>query len=545
MLRRLEIENYGLIPRAQVAFSDGATIFTGETGSGKTMILGALALVLGARANTEMVRRGASRAIVTLVFERDGFEIDDGEDASFVREITDAGKSAMRVNGRQATAGYVREISPLLAEIVGQHEAQRLLSPAYHLELLDRFGGEPAFDARKAVAGAYERVRERARALAELDGDERRAIERFEDARYALEEIAAAAPQAGEDEALAQRRRLLDNIEHVTQALRAANDALAGDDGSASGALGTASAALLGVASMSPNLAAMADEAAVLQDQANELAVKIARVLDDTEFDAAELEAITARLDVLDRLKRKYGGSLDAVLAHAQEAEAIVRSYEARDERSETLRKELEAARSALSEAAAVLSGVRRDAARRLCAAVEAECADLALASSRFEIALEPRDEIAADGAESVELLFSANPGEPVRPLSRVASGGELSRILLALIVALAQSRPRTALVFDEIDAGIGGATATAVGARIGRLAKGGQVMCVTHLAQLATWAQRHYVLAKVERDGAAAIEVREVDGDEARAAELARMLSGESHDAALEHARTLLRAAR
>jgi DNA repair protein RecN (Recombination protein N) len=554
MLRRLLIENYGLIERAEIAFAEGATIFTGETGSGKTMILGALAFALGARASADAVRRGAARAAVTLTFEpdaalrerfaADGFDVDEGEEASFAREVTDAGKSSMRVNGRAATAGYARELAPLVAEIVGQHEAQRLLAPAYHLELLDRFGGADACLARAEVREAYERAARASRAVAELAGDERRALERYEDARFAADEIASAQPEPGEDERLTRRRRLLDNVEHVAAALRIAHDALAGDEASASSALGAAGVALGGIASMSAELAAMAEQAAVFQDEARELAVKIARELDRTEFDPAELETINARLDVLDRVKRKYGGSIEAVLAHRASAQEIVRSYEARDERAAELAAEAAEARRSLELAAASLTSIRVREAARLCAAVQAEFADLALASGRLDVALERRDDIAPDGADAVELLFAANAGEPLRPLARVASGGELSRVLLALVVALAGARAPTALVFDEIDAGIGGATATAVGARLGRLARAGQLLCVTHLAQLATWADRHYVLEKHERDGATTIALREIAGDEARAAELARMLSGEAHEAALEHARTLLRVA-
>jgi DNA repair protein RecN (Recombination protein N) len=391
MLRRLLIENYGLIERAEIAFAEGATIFTGETGSGKTMILGALAFALGARASADAVRRGAARAAVTLTFEpdaalrerfaADGFDVDEGEEASFAREVTDAGKSSMRVNGRAATAGYARELAPLVAEIVGQHEAQRLLAPAYHLELLDRFGGADACLARAEVREAYERAARASRAVAELAGDERRALERYEDARFAADEIASAQPEPGEDERLTRRRRLLDNVEHVAAALRIAHDALAGDEASASSALGAAGVALGGIASMSAELAAMAEQAAVFQDEARELAVKI-----------------NARLDVLDRVKRKYGGSIEAVLAHRASAQEIVRSYEARDERAAELAAEAAEARRSLELAAASLTSIRVREAARLCAAVQAEFADLALASGRLDVALERRDGAALCG---------------------------------------------------------------------------------------------------------------------------------------------------
>lgn len=542
MLTRLEIENYGLIARGAIEFSPGATIFTGETGSGKTMILGALDFALGERASADVVRRGAKRAVVTLTFEpdetlrerllADGYELDSGEDATIVREMSDAGKSNVRVNGRAATASYAREIGTQLAEIVGQHDAQRLLAPAYHVELLDRFGGPPTIAARDAVDGARELVARATRELATLHGDERRAHERYEDARFAVEEIDAVAPQVGEDERLSERRRYLDNVERIAIALRGAHEALGGDDESASGALGVASAALHGIADISTDLHAMADAAAALQSETTDLATRIARELDATEFDAGELETINARLDVLDRLKRKRGGTIEAVLAAATQARSIVEAFDSRDEQTAQLAAALREAESVLARDEELLLKLRQAAAAKLTSAIVKELGALALGSARFDVSFEP-----------IEFVFAANKGEPLRPLARIASGGELSRVLLALVVVLAGARERTALIFDEIDTGIGGTTATAVGTRIGRLAEEGQVVCVTHLAQLATWSDRHYVLEKREKGDVTTIDVQEISGEDARAAELARMLSGESHDVALEHARMLLRA--
>ena len=542
MLTRLEIENYGLIAHGAIEFSAGATIFTGETGSGKTMILGALGFALGERASADAVGRNASRATVTLTFEPgealrnrlsvDGYELDPGEDGTIVREMSDAGKSSVRVNGRIATAGYVREIGEQIAEIVGQHDAQRLLLPAYHLELLDRFGGAPAIAAREAAAASRQRVTTCAQELQSIQGDERRARERYDDAHFVLDEIDGAAPLPREDERLSERRRYLDNVERIAAALRTAHDALGGDDASATEALGLAASSLHGIADISVPLRSMADAAAALQSEVTELATRLARQLDETDFDAAELEAINGRLDVLDRLKRKHGGSIEAVLQAGIDARRIVETFESRDELAAKLGAVMREAEAALAADEARLRAIREEAAERLTTAMHGELAALALGSARFEVAFEP-----------IEFTFAANKGEPLRPLARVASGGELSRVLLALVVVLAGARERTALIFDEIDSGIGGATATAVGARIGRLASEGQVVCVTHLAQLATWSDRHYVLEKREKGAKTTITVREIAGEEARAAELARMLSGESHEVALEHARMLLRA--
>lgn len=550
-LRRLTIEDYGLIARAQIEFAAGATMFTGETVSGKTMVLGALGFVLGDRAGAGAVRRGAPRAVVTLEFEpsdplrerlgRDGYELDPGEDAVLARELSENGKSALRLNGRPATAAYVREMATSIADVVGQHDAQRLLAPAYQVELLDRFAGDPAERARERVAAAHESVQALAQRLHVLDGDERRAEEQLAFARFALDEIEKSAPAAGEEEPLMRRRHLLDNVERVASALRAAHQALAGGESCAGDALGDASAALRGIAEIGGNLAEMAGQAAALQSEANDLSLRVARELESTEFDPADLEKINARLDVLDRLKRKYGGSIEAVLASAAEFASTVELCGDRGERRAQIRAELDAARAQLREEAAELARLRRAAAKHLRGAMLPELADLALPSARFDVRFEVLPEIGPGGAERLEFVFAANKGEPEGPLARIASGGELSRVLLALVVVLAASREPTALVFDEIDTGIGGATATAVGVRLGRLATAAQVVSVTHLAQIATWADCHYVLEKIERRGGTTIELRRADTVPERTSELARMLSGEAHDAAVRHAAALL----
>lgn len=552
MLHELQIESFGLIERADVEFAKGATIFTGETGSGKTMLIGALDFVLGARAGPDVVRRGAARAQVTLVFDpndrlrarltADGFEIDGGESATITREIGESGRSTTRVNGRPSTASYVREIRDGIAELIGQHEAQRLLSPNYHLDLLDRFAGDAAARLRKVVAQAYARAQTAVQALASLERDERLAEQRYEDARFAIAEIEAARLEPSEIERLHERRTYLENTERIAVALQGAREALAAEEGGAIGALGTASVALAGIAAFDGALRSAQERAANCQADAIELAAEVARAFEAAEYDPAELDAINARLDTIERLKRKYGETVEAIAVYAQRARELIDEYEGRDRYMAQLQAEAAAAAGALEDAAAALSDIRVGAIATLRNRMIVELAELALASGRFDVSIEPLERAGPNGGERVEFLFAANTGEAARPLSRVASGGELSRVLLALVVALAGARESSsALVFDEIDAGIGGATATAVGARIGELARRGQVLCVTHLAQLATWAQRHYRLDKLERSGATVITVRAIDNAKERETEIARMLSGESHDVALRHARALL----
>ncbi|MDP9110469.1 MAG: DNA repair protein RecN [Candidatus Eremiobacteraeota bacterium] len=550
-LRRLTIESYGLIERAEIDFADGATMFTGETGSGKTMILGALGFVLGGRAAAESVRRGASKAVASLEFEPDetlrvrmaddGFDTDPGEAAVLSREITENGKSNIRLNGRPVTSGYVRDLAGEIADVVGQHDAQRLLQAAYHVEILDRFAGAHALELRTNVSRLHGCARDLDSELQTFDAQARHAHEQSAFASFALAEIEKDDPDPQEESRLHERRTVLDNVEKITQALRVAHDALAGGERAASDRLGETASSQRAIADMSSELRELGDAAATLQSEAGDLSVRIARALDASDFEPRELETINARLDVLDRLKRKYGGTIEAVLRTAAEFRSTLSSEENRDQRRSAILSELDAARQELAKTARQLSKTRRGAAKALQERVAAEFADLALGGARFDVRFTDLPEVEAAGSERIEFVFSANTGEPERALSRVASGGELSRLLLAMVVASTSGRVSSALVFDEIDAGIGGATATAVGTRLGRLAAAGQVLCVTHLAQIASWADRHYVLEKRETRHGAQIEVRNVATSAERAAELARMLSGEAQDVALRHARALL----
>lgn len=555
MLTSLRIEDYGLIAQAEIAFAGGATIFTGETGSGKTMLLGALDFALGERAGADVVRRGAQRASVTLAFDPagvlrerlrgDGYELDDGEEAAIVREVSAAGRSSIRLCGRPSTAAYVRGIAEDVAEIVGQHEAQRLLSSAMHLELLDRFGGEPTLRMREDISSAYARVASATHALDAMLHEEHRARERYDEALTAAQEIEGASLDPSELERLERRRVYLDNLERITLALGSAREALADDERGAAQTLGAVAAALSSVADCGPELAELAQRGAALQSDAVELTADVARAIESSEYEPGELEAINERLSTIERLRRRYGGAIDDVIEHGRRARQKADDFAGRDAAIARLRSESTAAAAELERLAKALGETRRKAATALRKRVVAEFPDIALGSGRFEIEVSALDVIGPTGGDRVAFLFSANAGESVQPIARVASGGERSRVLLALIVALAQSRDGgAALVFDEIDAGIGGATATAVGERIGALAKCGQVICVTHLAQIATWAERHYALEKFETRGETTIAVRELANRKERESEVARMLSGETHETALKHARTLLKAA-
>jgi DNA repair protein RecN (Recombination protein N) len=549
-LVRLEIEDFALFSRAELEFAAGFTACTGETGSGKTMLLGALAFVLGERSSADLVRAGGP-ARVTLEVELDdalrgrlaaeGFESGD-ETAILSRELTVSGKSTARVNGRLATSSQLRALGELIAEQIGQHEQQRLLSRAYQLDLLDAFAGPDALARRAEVARAYERTLQLEGALRELSDDAGRALAELEFARFAAHEIDAAALGDGEDERLRERREYLSNVERIAAALGSAHASLAGGENAALDALGTAAAMLAAVARFGPSLERLARALSALQSEAGEAAVALARELEATEFDPAEAESVSGRLDVIERLNKKYGGSTAAIRATRARLEETIERETTRDEREETLRGALAAERATLARAAGELTRLRAEAGRRLAARVAGELAGLAMPAARFGVNLEPSVEIGPGGAESALFALAPNAGEPLRPIARAASGGELSRVLLALVVVLADERERTALIFDEIDAGIGGATAGAVGVRLGALARASQVLCVTHLAQIASWADRHYALRKREDGAATTIELVPLDDERAVLAEIARMLSGSPSGAALDHAEALVR---
>jgi DNA repair protein RecN (Recombination protein N) len=551
MLSLLTVENYGLIRNAELEFASGATIVTGETGSGKTMVLGALAFVLGARAGADVVRPGARAARVTLTFDPDdamrerlaelGCPLDLGEEASVTREITAQGRSSLRVGGVPVSASVLREATDGLADLVGQHEAQRLLSSRYHTMLVDRAGGAPLAEALEAVRRASERRRAAEEALAAIVADDERARRRRDDAARTVAELEVLAPEAGEYARLHARARVLESGQRVREALALAHEALAGDDRSARTAVGAARTALAGIASLDGAYGALRDRLAAIEDETAEIAIELARALDGLDADPGELDATNERLADYERAMRRHGVEADALAEILAAARAEVEAFDDRDATLARLQGEADAARAELERAAARLTRLRRDAAERLAAAVRRELPALVLPNARFEVTFEPLPEIGPTGAERLEFAFAADGEESAKPLLRCASGGELSRVLLALVVALADRRERTALIFDEIDTGIGGATARAVGERLARLARSGQVVCVTHLAQIAVHAERHYVLEKREGSSGAEIVLHELRDDEERVREIARMLSGESHESALAHARRLL----
>lgn len=523
MLVELAVRNLGVIPEARIPFGSGLVALTGETGAGKTMVVEALQLLLGGRPDPGRVRTGCAEATVEGLFAV-------GDTEWVLRRTVPAhGRSRSYVNGELATAATLGEIGASLLELHGQHAQQALLQPRTQRSALDRFGGidrTPFVEARRRVTACEA-------ALADLGGDDRTRARELDLCRFQVDEIDAVAPVPGEDEALAAEEDLLAAaVQHRQSAERAAG--LLADDGAAGELVARAVAELGEAAPFDAVRSRLVDLDAELSDCAAELR----RLADAIEPDDERLAAVRERRHQLVQLRRKYGDTLDEVLAHRDEMARRVEELAAHDEVRERRRAELDAARSALATTAAALGRARRDAAPGLAAAVEAHLADLALPGARMEVGVADTPEHPGAG-EAVEFRLAANAGVAPAGLSRVASGGELSRVMLSLRLVLSEGPPT--MVFDEVDAGIGGEAALAVGRALAELGADRQVIVVTHLAQVAAFADAQIRVAKSQEADAAVTTARVLDGDE-RVVELSRMLSGSPDSAtARRHAEELL----
>ncbi|HKO33361.1 MAG TPA: DNA repair protein RecN [Candidatus Limnocylindria bacterium] len=548
-LTELTVENLAVIERARLQISPGFTVLTGETGAGKSLVVDALALALGARAATDQVRSGTDAARVEAVFtdvaaaEEDPLAdvIAAGEGMAIIRrEVGADGRSLVRVNDRSVTVGGLATLGARLAEIHGQHEQQRLLAGDRQLALLDRFG---ELDGRVAEVGAAHRAwRGTVAQAAEMLTDEHELARRVELLRHQVDEITAAAVQPAEDESLERQLRSATHAESIARAADAAIRALR-DESAGLDALTTVRAELSHAATLDERFAALAERAGSLEAEAVELARDVADAAERQELDPATRASAEERLALLYDLKRKYGETLEAVIGFGEASYDELGQLEQQDTIREQLRADEARQRAQLEKAAATLGRERRRAAKVLAKRVNGELPALGLPGGAFDVAIEA-DGVGPTGMDRVTFTFAPNPGEPARPLGRIASGGEASRLSLALKVVLAGADETPVLVFDEVDAGIGGRHGTALGERLRDLARFHQVLCVTHLAQVAAFADVHVHVGKQVVGGRTVAEATVLDA-EARAAELAAMLAGEgAGDEARAAADALLRAA-
>jgi len=550
MLVELSIENYAVIEALRVRFHRGLNLLSGETGSGKSIVVDALGLLFGARTSSEVIRAGADRARISGIFEiaakpalleEAGIELEDNE-ILIEREILAHGKSRAFLANRPVTAALLRDLAPHLGDIHGQHDQQQLFSNAVQREMLDQFAGAD-------TAGVARIFREWREASAELEELNRTAQEKLRLAdlwSFQLQEIESVAPRAGEDAELENERRVLRNFVRIEESANAAYGALYDAPESAAAQLRAVAKKMEELAriddSIAPILATLQPAAIAVDEAAHSLRHYLAKL----EADPARLEEVESRLAALEKLKRKYGATMEEVLGFLERVRGDLRTVETSNERRDALEKRTAELAREFESAAAKLSAARKNAARQLARRVETELASLAMERTRVEI----RVTAAAwseSGADAVEFLISPNPGEEPKALEKIASGGELSRVALALKTCTAPAKsqkiPRT-LVFDEVDAGVGGSAAEAVGRRLKKLSATSQVLCVTHLAQIAGFADHHYYVEKRSEKSRTLATIEELSAAE-RTREIGRMLSGERvTPEALRHAEQLIKLA-
>jgi len=543
MLEELHVRDLALVDSARVRFGPGLNLLTGETGSGKSLIVDALGLSLGSRASTDQVRQGADRACAEAVFDINGVAAarrtldaaghEPAGELVLTREVGRRGVA--RVNGRPATPGQLRDLGRRLVGIHGQHDQRLLMDPEAQTLLLDSFGA--ALPARDVVQTAYEAWTGAGRQLTDLLRVQARGEKEEEYLRWQLDELRAADLRPGEDAELAAERSVVRHAARLVELIGAAVETLRAEEG-----LPAAAGGVRAASELDPRLTEVADRLEVFDSELADVSAGLRRYMDELDADPARLEQIEARLAVLEQIKRKYGGSLDTAVAERERLEAQLGQIADLGAALDAAERAVSEARDRLERAAAELSLVRAEAAERLTRAVTEELSGLHLRGAVFEARLVPRQEVAADGAEEVEMRFSANPGEVPAPLARVASGGELSRVMLAIRAAGAESEELPTLVFDEVDAGIGGEAAVQVGLRLKALGAQRQVLVVTHLAQIACFADHHLIVEKTpDAGGRHVVRVRELVNEEERARELARMMSGTITDKALARAHELI----
>lgn len=551
MIAELAVENYAVIERVRVRFHRGLNLLTGETGSGKSIVVDALGLLFGGRASSDMIRAGADRARVSGIFEvtpnssltklldAAGIEIEDNE-LLVEREILSNGKSRGFIASRPVTGALLRELAPHLGDIHGQHDQQQLFKSDAQREMLDSFAGSD-----DAIASIYDRWRG---ATAELEELERTAQEKLRLAdlwSFQRTEIETVAPLPNEDAELENERRVLRNVVKIEESANAAYAALYDAEESATAQLQIVLKKLDDLARIDEGVAVIATTLKPAVFAVEEAADALRHYLGKLEADPSRLDEVESRMAGLEKLKRKYGSTIAEVLAFLEDVRRELNAVETSSDRQTALRKEVAELAASYEAAAKKLTAARTAAAKRLSKNVEAELASLAMERTKIEIRVTPAP-WSEHGADSIEFLMSANAGEEPKPLDRIASGGELSRVALALKTCASKpgkGTPRT-LVFDEVDAGVGGSAAEAVGRRLKKLSSSSQLLCVTHLPQIAGFADHHYYVEKHEERGRTLASIVELTPAQ-RTKEIGRMLSGERVTAeALKHAEQLIKLA-
>ena len=532
MLSLLHIENIAVIEQADISFDKGFNILTGETGAGKSIVIDAISAILGERAYRDMIRTGATKASVRAVFtdvpalpwfEENGVEYDC--ETVVQREIYLDGKNVCRVNGALVSVSILRKLGIQLINIHGQHDSASLFDEANHLTFLDAFADDDVL--LQAYVEKYATVTQLQNQIRKMTMDEGEKLRRMETLRFQIEDISKAELQIGEDEELESRRKLLQNAEKLSDGVNAAVECLYGgeDSDGAASLLTEAERELSRLSRFTDGFSQLHEKVADLMYQVQDVAEELKNARDDLSYSEGELDAIEARLDVIHKLRRKYGATCEEILAYLEQAKEELDRIEFADDHLEKLKKKLEKAESEAWSAAFELRKCRQKAAARLSERILEELSQLDMPRVQFECVFSEL-ELSANGADGVAFYMSANVGEALKPMSKVASGGELARIMLAMKNVLAEKDQVSTLIFDEVDTGVSGRAAQKVAVKLRSVAQHKQVLCVTHLPQLAALADTHLLIAKDERAGRTFTTVTPLD-IEGRKQELARIIGG------------------
>ena len=539
MLEHLHIRNVALIKESEISFGDGLNILTGETGAGKSMIIDSLQFALGGRAGKDFLRHGEKQAAVEALFSvqsqalteklaENGIVPEEDGTLLITRTLSEAGKSVCRINGSTVTVGMLKEIAEDMIDIYGQHEHQSLLNPVKHIRLLDRFCGAGFGEAMEEYKNSRQRLKDLEKQLTILIGDESQREQRMDMLLFQKEEIEAAELQEGEEDALLEQKKRLSSMERL---IRLTGESVTllydGDDRapSACDQLGDALAKLQEAAeydaALSPLADALADGYAAVEDCARELK----REAEEQEADPEELERIEERLQLFYKLKRKYGGSIEAVLEFYEKAVQELEFLSNSSEKAAELSAKKAAEEKRLSALAETLTARRRATAEQVEEQIETSLHDMEMKHARFHIQIEEKADWGADGKDKVEFLISANAGEPLKPLAKIASGGEMSRVMLALKTVLVDADEIGTFIFDEIDTGVSGRTARRVGEKMRFLGGKRQLLCITHLPQIAAMADNHFLIEKESDAGETVTRVTALD-EEGAVREVARLMN-------------------
>ena len=531
MLSLLHIENIAVIECADISFDQGFNVLTGETGAGKSIVIDAISAILGERAYRDMIRTGTNKASVRAIFTdvpelhwfaENGVEYD--QETVIQREIHLDGKNVCRVNGSLVSVSILRKLGMQLINIHGQHDSATLFDEDNHLTFLDAFGDNEHL--RAAYTEKYEAVAKLRREIDKMTMDEGEKLRRMETLRYQIAEIEKAELEVGEDEALEERRKILQNAEKLSNGMDTAVECLyGGESDGAAGLLAQAEYALARLAKFSDSFAAMHERVSDLMYQVQDVAEEVRDARDDLSYSADELDQIESRLDVIHKLRRKYGVTCEDILAYLDKAKKELDDIEFADDHLERLKKKLKKAEKEAWDAAKELRKNRQETAVTMADRILTELAQLDMPRVQFACQFTETD-LTANGADTVAFYMSANAGEALKPMSKVASGGELARIMLAMKNVLAEKDQVNTLIFDEVDTGVSGRAAQKVAEKLRSVAAHKQVLCVTHLPQLAALANTHLLIAKSERDGRTYTSVTPLD-IEGRKKELARIIGG------------------